>query len=86
MMHVKQWSNFEVDLTELKTAKFGYLDCTRDILQIHVINEMIKCVFMIIFRIIFFFNTVVLFFISYSKPCSSVSRIKNHSLVFLSSG
>ena len=36
VMHVKQWSNFEVDLTVLKTAKCGYLDCTRDILQIHV--------------------------------------------------
>ena len=35
-MHVKQKSNFEVDLTELKTAKYGYFDCTRDILQIHV--------------------------------------------------
>ena len=26
-----------------------------------------------------FLNTVVLFFISYSKPCSSVSRTENHS-------
>ena len=25
-----------VSLTELKTAKYGYLDCARDILQIHV--------------------------------------------------
>ena len=25
-----------------------------------------------------FLNTVVLFFISYSKPCSSVSKIENH--------
>ena len=25
-----------VSLSELKTAKYGYFDCTRDILQIHV--------------------------------------------------
>ena len=45
------------------------------------INEMIKCVFMLIFRVLNkgFLNTVVLFFISYSEHCSSVSRIENHS-------
>ena len=41
---------------------------------------MTKCVSMLISRVIRdFLNIVVLFFISYSNPCISVSRIENHS-------
>ena len=48
MMHVKQWSNFEDDLSQIWL--FG-------LYQVYLantckINEMIKCVSMLIFRII----------------------------------
>ena len=32
----KQMQYNKVSITEFKTAKYGYFDCTRDILQIHV--------------------------------------------------
>ena len=78
MMHVKQWSNFEVDLKQPNMAILTVPGIFCKILC--KISEMIKCVPMLIFRKIWdFWNTVALFFISYSKPCSSVSRIENHS-------
>ena len=32
----KVYHQVKVSLTELETAKYGYFDCTRDILQTHV--------------------------------------------------
>ena len=47
-----QYQQRLVSLTERKTAKYGYFDCTTAILKYMKINEMNKCVSMLIFRII----------------------------------